>query len=80
MVHNGIVENAEELLKELSDEGIGRYGQTDSEIVAKLVGREVDRLRSSKKPPENSFLKGIENTLPRLDGAYAFLFMHKDSP
>jgi glucosamine--fructose-6-phosphate aminotransferase (isomerizing) len=83
LVHNGIVENYEELAAELANEGVEFYGQTDSEVVAKLVGREYERLTSSEKaasPDTRTFLSSAENVLPRLEGAYALIIMCKDAP
>jgi glucosamine--fructose-6-phosphate aminotransferase (isomerizing) len=37
IVHNGIIENYIELKKELEDRGYTFYGETDTEIVAKLI-------------------------------------------
>lgn len=78
LVHNGIVENYAELAEELSKTGISFYGQTDSEIIAKLVGKETNaRLRTGSP---DALLESVESVLPRLEGAYAFLIMHADFP
>lgn len=78
LVHNGIVENHEELATELRKSGAEFYGQTDSEVVAKLAAKEVSARLVTGSP--EALLDGVEAVLPRLEGAYALLFMHKDFP
>jgi glucosamine--fructose-6-phosphate aminotransferase (isomerizing) len=95
LVHNGIVENSEELAGALRTDGVKFYGQTDSEIVAKLVGKEMETaVARSGHPLENRktgdgfladpdrspFLRAVETVLPKLEGAYALLLMHADAP
>ncbi len=80
LVHNGIVENYEELAAELRKEGVSFYGQTDSEIVAKLIGREMKGGGANAGEGGSKFLSAVESVLPRLEGAYALLIMHSDFP
>lgn len=78
LVHNGIVENHSDLAERLSSAGVSFYGQTDSEVVAKLIGKETAaRLRTGSP---DSLLEGVEAVLPRLEGAYALVIMHADLP
>ena len=70
VVHNGIIENYRELKKELEEQGVKFYGQTDTEVIAKLL----------EKTSGDTLLDRVENMLPRLDGAYAFLVIHEDHP
>ncbi|WP_332685248.1 glutamine--fructose-6-phosphate transaminase (isomerizing) [Bosea sp. (in: a-proteobacteria)] len=72
VVHNGIIENFRELKNELEADGYGFETQTDTEVVAQLVTRELDR---GKKPVE-----AVAACLPRLRGAFAlaFLFQGED--
>ena len=44
LVHNGIIENFHALKKELLAEGAEFLSETDTEVAAKLVGREFDRV------------------------------------
>ena len=43
VVHNGIIENFRELKQELSAEGVRFESETDTEVVAQLVSRAMDR-------------------------------------
>lgn len=67
VVHNGIIENFRELKIELEADGYVFQTQTDTEIVAQLVTRELDR---GKTP-----VAAIAECLPRLRGAFALAFL-----
>ncbi|EKF43728.1 glucosamine--fructose-6-phosphate aminotransferase [Nitratireductor indicus C115] len=69
IVHNGIIENFAELRDELSSEGFVFTSQTDTEVVAHLIARE---LRQGKAPQEAAF-----NALKRLRGAFALAIMFR---
>lgn len=72
VVHNGIIENFRELRAELQADGYVFATETDTEIVAHLVTRELDR---GKGPVD-----AVAASLPRLHGAFAlaFLFQGED--
>ncbi|KQK31715.1 glucosamine--fructose-6-phosphate aminotransferase [Bosea thiooxidans] len=67
VVHNGIIENFRELRAELQADGYVFDTETDTEIVAHLVTRELDR---GKTPVE-----AVGLSLPRLHGAFALAFL-----
>lgn len=67
VVHNGIIENFRELKHELEADGYRFETQTDTEIVAQLVTRELNR---GLTPVE-----AIALCLPRLRGAFALAFL-----
>ncbi len=72
VVHNGIIENFRDLRAELQADGYVFETETDTEIVAHLVTRELDR---GKNPVD-----AVAASLPRLHGAFAlaFLFQGED--
>jgi glucosamine--fructose-6-phosphate aminotransferase (isomerizing) len=72
LVHNGIIENFKPLRQELLAEGRTLLSETDSEVVAHLVAREVERGAS----PEAA----VAAVLPRLHGAFAMAFLFRDHP
>ena len=72
LVHNGIIENFKPLRDELLAEGRQFLSETDSEVVAHLVAREVERGSSPKE--------AVAAVLPRLHGAFAIAFLFKDHP
>ncbi|MBX3540202.1 MAG: glutamine--fructose-6-phosphate transaminase (isomerizing) [Chelatococcus sp.] len=67
VVHNGIIENFRELKAELAAEGLVFESETDTEVVAQLVSRELERGRSP--------VDAVAAVLPRLKGAFALAFL-----
>jgi glucosamine--fructose-6-phosphate aminotransferase (isomerizing) len=67
VVHNGIIENFRALKAELEAEGVVFETETDTEIVAQLVSRSIDR---GLGPVE-----AVAAALPRLRGAFALAFI-----
>jgi glucosamine--fructose-6-phosphate aminotransferase (isomerizing) len=67
IVHNGIIENFAELRDELQRDGYLFTSQTDTEVVAHLVARELAR---GVKP-----IEAAHNALKRLQGAFALAIM-----
>ncbi|MBL8664746.1 MAG: glutamine--fructose-6-phosphate transaminase (isomerizing) [Candidatus Odyssella sp.] len=67
IVHNGIIENFQEIKNELVAEGHKFESQTDSEIVAHLVTHYLDQ---QMKPRE-----AVAATLKRLQGAFALALL-----
>jgi glucosamine--fructose-6-phosphate aminotransferase (isomerizing) len=72
LVHNGIIENFKPLRDELIADGREFLSETDSEVVAHLVAREIER----GSTPEQA----VATVLPRLTGAFAIAFLFRDSP
>ncbi|MFO1130539.1 MAG: glutamine--fructose-6-phosphate transaminase (isomerizing) [Hyphomicrobiales bacterium] len=69
VVHNGIIENFRDLKDELIAGGATFTTQTDTEVVAQLLSRELKR---GKSPRE-----AVKAVLPRLQGAFALAIMFK---
>ncbi|PAQ01412.1 glutamine--fructose-6-phosphate transaminase (isomerizing) [Mesorhizobium mediterraneum] len=69
IVHNGIIENFAELRDELIRDSYTFSSQTDTEVVAHLVARELAR---GLKPVE-----AAHQALKRLEGAFALAIMFK---
>ncbi|WP_309662224.1 glutamine--fructose-6-phosphate transaminase (isomerizing) [Sphingomonas sp.] len=72
LVHNGIIENFKPLRDELIADGREFASETDSEVVAHLVAREIER----GAMPEAA----VATVLPRLHGAFAIAFLFRDHP
>ncbi len=72
LVHNGIIENFKPLRDELIADGREFLSETDSEVVAHLVAREIER----GSTPEEA----VAAVLPRLHGAFAIAFLFRDHP
>nr|WP_312821323.1 glutamine--fructose-6-phosphate transaminase (isomerizing) [Acinetobacter oleivorans] len=72
VVHNGIIENYQELKDDLQALGYVFTSQTDTEVVAHLV---AEALKST-----DSLLDAVETVVPQLKGAYALGIIHSDYP
>jgi len=69
VVHNGILENYSRLRHELLDAGVDLQSDTDTELIAQLLGRE-----------EGSLTDRVLAVLPRLEGQYAVVAIHRAEP
>jgi glucosamine--fructose-6-phosphate aminotransferase (isomerizing) len=67
VVHNGIIENFRELRERLSDDGVRFDSETDTEVVAHLVNRELAH--------GNTPVEAVKATLKQLRGAFALAFI-----
>jgi glutamine---fructose-6-phosphate transaminase (isomerizing) len=72
LIHNGIIENFHALKRELLEEGVEFHSETDTEVAAKLVGREYDRV--------GDLTTAMRSVVQRLEGAFTLLAVHADSP
>ncbi len=70
LVHNGIIENYEQLRRKLQARGYTFDSQTDTEVIAHLV----DSLYSG------DLFEAVQSAVAQLHGAFAIAVMHKDEP
>lgn len=70
VVHNGIVENFQELKKFLQEQGFTFYSETDTEVIPNLIEYEM---RNGK-----DFLEATKHALKKLEGYFAVLALHKE--
>jgi glucosamine--fructose-6-phosphate aminotransferase (isomerizing) len=61
IVHNGIVDNVDALRKELAEAGVEFKSETDSEVLAEVIARELDE-RTPLRQAVAQALKRIEGT------------------
>jgi glucosamine--fructose-6-phosphate aminotransferase (isomerizing) len=72
-VHNGIIENYQELREKLIRHGYTFYSQTDTEVVIKLIDYYYKKYNMGP-------VDAIAKTLVRVRGSYALEVMFKDYP
>ncbi|MEH8030274.1 glutamine--fructose-6-phosphate transaminase (isomerizing) [Gallibacterium anatis] len=72
VVHNGIIENYQELKAELQQRGYQFVSQTDTEVIAHLVHWEFDHC--------HDLLKAVQQAVTQLTGAYGMVVMHRQQP
>ncbi|MEN9904265.1 MAG: hypothetical protein RLZZ555_830 [Pseudomonadota bacterium] len=70
LVHNGIIENHDELRAELQGRGYVFESQTDTEVIAHLVDSLYD----------GDLFQAVRAATARLHGAYAIAVFHRDEP
>jgi glucosamine--fructose-6-phosphate aminotransferase (isomerizing) len=70
LVHNGIIENHDELRDELKARGYVFESQTDTEVIAHLVHHHYD----------GDLLDAVQRSVRRLKGAYAIAVFCRDEP
>ncbi|WP_144629789.1 glutamine--fructose-6-phosphate transaminase (isomerizing) [Bordetella genomosp. 13] len=70
LVHNGIIENHDELRHELQGAGFVFESQTDTEVIAHLVNHLY----------QGDLLEAVQQAVRRLQGAYAIAVFCRDEP
>ena len=70
VVHNGIIENYQELKKFLNQKGIDFISQTDTEVIVKLFEHYYD----------GDEIEAFQKTLAQLEGAFAILLISEKFP
>ena len=74
VVHNGIIENYENLRTELKAAGYVFTSETDTEVIAHLIHQQY--LASGQK----DIAQSVRAVLPKLHGAYAIAVIAQDNP
>lgn len=70
IVHNGIIENFQELKDELLEKGVKFSSETDTEVIAQVLEREYN----------GDLFETVRKAVKIFEGAYAIGVMHKDNP
>lgn len=72
LVHNGIIENFQEIKSGLVQLGYVFHSQTDTEVIAVLIGRYLDGGCSMEE--------SVRKTVAKLSGTWALVIVHRDFP
>ena len=72
LVHNGTIENADQILSRLEARGYLRQSDTDTEVVAMLCQHHLDSGLSAED--------AVKETIKELSGAFALCFLFIDRP
>jgi glutamine---fructose-6-phosphate transaminase (isomerizing) len=72
IVHNGIIENHEELREELKRNGYQFTSETDTEVVAHRIHRHLQTIKD--------LFKAVRATVAELEGAYALCVVSEEDP
>jgi glucosamine--fructose-6-phosphate aminotransferase (isomerizing) len=82
LVHNGIIENYAALKKVLSEKGHKFSSQTDTEVLAMLIGDLYTEIKTKNHIPEGSsaLAKAVQAALHEVEGTYGIAVICKDEP
>ena len=73
IIHNGIIENATELRRDLLARGVAFSSETDSELFAHLIAAEL-------KQGAEDLVSAVRAVLLNIHGAYGLAVLHQDFP
>ena len=77
LVHNGVIENYTTLRSQLEGEGHLFLSQTDTEVLAHLVGRSFDR---SSSRSQGELVSALREALGQVTGTYGIAIVHAEFP
>ena len=72
VVHNGVIENHAALRRELESQGFAFASQTDTEVIAHLIARELETT--------DDLFEAVQRALPRLEGTYGLAVVSPQRP
>ena len=78
LVHNGVIENYQPLKDELIAEGHTFHSQTDTEVLAHLIGKHFDALGG--EATRARLVNAVRNALKEVTGTYGIAIMHQQLP
>jgi len=78
LVHNGVIENYQTLREQLAAEGHQFLSQTDSEVLAHLIGRHYDTLAGDHT--RQRLVEALRCALKEVTGTYGIALMHQLVP
>lgn len=77
LVHNGVIENYQRLREEMVREGHQFHSETDTEVLAHLIGQQFTRLG---EPTADHLVEAVRRALREVQGTYGIAVMHRDIP
>jgi glucosamine--fructose-6-phosphate aminotransferase (isomerizing) len=81
LVHNGVIENYATLREQLVLEGHSFLSQTDTEVLAHLVGKQLNALLTPTTTVSSALLvEALRLALKQVVGTYGIAIVHKDLP
>lgn len=81
LVHNGVIENYATLREQLVLEGHSFLSQTDTEVLAHLVGKHLNALLTPAATVSSALLvEALRLALKQVVGTYGIAIVHKDLP
>ncbi len=78
LVHNGVIENYQTLKDQLEGKGHTFSSQTDSEVLAHLIGKCYEG--NDETDPQERLVSAVREALSQVSGTYGVVAMHADAP
>jgi glucosamine--fructose-6-phosphate aminotransferase (isomerizing) len=72
IVHNGIIENYQQLKTQMKSVGYTFYSQTDTEVIVSLLEHHYNN--------DNDVFNAISSTINELEGTYGLIIIHRSKP
>jgi glucosamine--fructose-6-phosphate aminotransferase (isomerizing) len=80
VVHNGVIENYDRLKQRLSAAGHTFNSQTDTEVLAHLIGEHYEKLNDQPTGQPHRLTQAVLNALKEVIGTYGIAVLCKDAP
>ncbi|MFN7706827.1 MAG: glutamine--fructose-6-phosphate aminotransferase, partial [bacterium] len=83
VVHNGVIENYQELRDALESRGVRFDSQTDTEVIAHLIACAVESDEQFRDPmiaSPSAYARLLQGVLEQLRGTYGLAVLFKDRP
>jgi glutamine---fructose-6-phosphate transaminase (isomerizing) len=77
LVHNGVIDNFQALKDRLSAEGHRFQSQTDTEVLAHLIGAYYG---AAAAPEESALVEALRRALGEVEGTFGVALVHADHP
>ncbi|MGH7224995.1 MAG: class II glutamine amidotransferase, partial [Gemmataceae bacterium] len=81
IVHNGVIENYAALKRQLQSEGVAFHSDTDTEVIAQLIARQLSAERRDADPNSPAdFIDAVSRALALLKGTYGLAVLSRRHP
>ncbi|MCA9178479.1 MAG: glutamine--fructose-6-phosphate transaminase (isomerizing) [Planctomycetales bacterium] len=82
IVHNGVIENHQQLRQQLENAGVTFQSETDTEVIAQLIEQHLGASAEDVDAAvtQEQLVSAVEATLKRLQGTYGLVVMCRDLP
>ena len=78
LVHNGVIENYAILRDAMEREGHTFHSQTDTEVLAHLIGKHYDE--AGGEPSQGRLIEALRAALKQVVGTYGIVLLHQELP
>ncbi|MEI6871233.1 MAG: glutamine--fructose-6-phosphate transaminase (isomerizing) [Verrucomicrobiota bacterium] len=80
LVHNGVIENHSTLREAMQGEGHHFVSQTDTEVLAHLVGKQISAVAGGEPVTARILVDAVRGALQQVVGTYGIAVLHRDVP